>query len=83
MLRRKPGYRWVIFGLSFTNMIAEGGITDIVPVIYLAVRDYFRWSATAGETIVSGFATSAILVPWFPRIRGRMLGLVEVGNPTG
>jgi MFS family permease len=148
MFRRKPGYRWVIFGLSFTNMIAEGGITDIMPVIYLAVRDYFRWSATAtagifsvagvtgaiaapiagrlldrlepryvfllgglliligfvtssfaselwhliilfgvvmtlGETIVSGFAISAILVPWFPRTRGRMLGLVEVGNPMG
>ena len=46
ILRRKPGYRWVIFGLSFSNMMAEGGITDTVPVIYLAVRNYFHWSAT-------------------------------------
>jgi MFS family permease len=148
IFRRKPGYRWVMFGLSFSNMMAEGGITDIVPVIYLAVRNYFHWSATAtagifsvagltgtitapiagrlldrldpryvfllgglliaigfvtssfasalwqlmllygvvltiGETIVSGFAISALLVPWFPRARGGVLGLVEAGNPVG
>ena len=148
ILRRKPGYRWMMFGLSFSNMMAEGGITDIVPVIYLAVRNSFHWSATAtsgifsvagltgaitapiagrlldrldprsvfllgglliaigfvtssfasalwqlmllyavvltiGETIVSGFAISALLVPWFPRARGRVLGLVEAGNPVG
>jgi MFS family permease len=148
IFRRKPGYRWVMFGLSFSNMMAEGGITDVVPVIYLAVRNAFHWSATAtsgifsvagltgaitaplagrlldrldpryvfllgglliaigfvtssfasalwqlmllygvvltiGETIVSGFAISALLVPWFPRARGRVLGLVEAGNPVG
>jgi MFS family permease len=148
IFRRKPGYRWVMFGLSFSNMMAEGGITDIVPVIYLAVRNAFHWSATAtsgifsvagltgaitaplagrlldrldprsvfllgglliatgfvtssfaselwhlmilygvvltvGETIVSGFAINAILVPWFPRARGRIIGLVEAGNPVG
>jgi MFS family permease len=148
IFRRKPGYRWVMFGLSFSNMMAEGGITDIVPVIYLAVRNAFHWSATAtsgifsvagltgaitaplagrlldrldprsvflvgglliatgfvtssfagelwhlmllygvmltiGETIVSGFAVNAILVPWFPRARGRVIGLVEAGNPVG
>jgi MFS family permease len=148
IFRRKPGYRWVMFGLSFSNMMAEGGITDVVPVIYLAVRNYFHWSATAtagifsmagltgtiaapiagrlldrldpryvfllgglliaigfvtssfasalwqlmllygvvltvGETIVSGFAISALLVPWFPHARGRVLGLVEAGNPVG
>lgn len=148
MIRRKPGYRWVIFGLSFSNMMAEGGITDIVPVIFLALRTNLRWSATAtagifsmagftgaivapiagrlldrlepryvfligglliliglftssfgseiwhllilfgvvmtiGETIVSGFAINAVLVPWFPGARGRVLGLVDVGNPVG
>ena len=148
IFRRKPRYRWVMFGLSFSNMMAEGGITDIVPVIYLAVRNSFHWSATAtsgifsvagltgaitapiagrlldrldpryvfllgglliatgfvtssfaselwqlmilygvvltvGETIVSGFAIHAILVPWFPRARGRVIGLVEAGNPVG
>jgi predicted MFS family arabinose efflux permease len=148
IFRRKPGYRWVMFGLSFSNMMAEGGITDVVPVIYLAVRNAFHWSATAtsgifsvagltgaitaplagrlldhldpryvflvgglliatgfvtssfaselwhlmllygvvltmGETIVSGFAIHALLVPWFPRARGRVIGLVEAGNPVG
>src|SRR5262245_23337823 len=137
-----------MFGVSFSNMMAEGGITDVVPVIYLAVRNAFHWSATAtagifsvagltgaitapiagrlldrldpryvfllggllmtigfvtssfasalwqlmllygvvltiGETIVSGFAISALLVPWFPQARGRVLGLVEAGNPVG
>ena len=33
LFRRKPGYRWVMFGLSCSNMMAEGGITDVVPVI--------------------------------------------------
>ena len=50
IFRRKPGYRWVMFGLSFSNMMAEGGITDIVPVIYLAVRNSFHWSATSVTT---------------------------------
>jgi MFS family permease len=148
VFRPKPGYRWVMFGLSFSNMMAEGGITDVVPVIYLAVRNAFHWSATAtagifsvagltgaitapiagrlldrldpryvfllgglliaigfvtssfastlwhlillygvvltiGETIVSGFAVHALLVPWFPHARGRVIGLVEAGNPVG
>jgi MFS family permease len=38
---------------------------------------------TIGETIVSGFAINALLVPWFPRARGRVIGLVEAGNPVG
>jgi OFA family oxalate/formate antiporter-like MFS transporter len=38
---------------------------------------------TIGATIVSGFAISALLVPWFPHARGRILGLVEAGNPVG
>jgi hypothetical protein len=42
IFRRTPRYRWVMFGLSFSNMMAEGGITDVVPVIYLAVRTSFH-----------------------------------------
>jgi predicted MFS family arabinose efflux permease len=137
-----------MFGLSCSNMMAEGSITDVVPVIYLAVRHACHWSATAtarifsvtgltgaitaplagrlldrldpryvflvggllmatgfvtssfasepwhlmilygvvltmGETIVSGFAIHAILVPWFPRARGRVIGLVKAGNQVG
>jgi MFS family permease len=40
-------YGWVIFGLSFANLLAEGGIKNTVPVVYVALRDSFRWSAAA------------------------------------
>jgi MFS family permease len=141
-------YGWVIFGLSFTNLVAEGGLKNTVPVLYVALRDSFQWSAAAtssvfslaglvgglgapllgrlldrwgprvlfpfgglliflgwgasssvtdlwqllllysvvatlGENSISSFTAMANLLPWFPRTRGRMLGLVDVGNPLG
>jgi MFS family permease len=39
--------------------------------------------ATIGESIISSFTTAANLVPWFPRARGRMLGLADAGSPLG
>ena len=141
-------YGWVIFGLSFTNLLVEGGIKNTVPVVYVALRDSFHWSAaatsgvfslggltgalcapllgrlldrigprwlfplggllillgyltsssaselwhlyllygilaTVGENSISSFTTAAILSPWFPRHRGRMLGLADAGNSLG
>ena len=141
-------YGWVIFGLSFANLLAEGGIKNTVPVVYVALRDSFRWSAAAtagvfslggltgalcapllgrlldrigprylfpmgglliligylgsswvtelwqlyllysilatlGENAISSFTTAATLSPWFPRNRGRMLGLADAGNSVG
>ena len=141
-------YGWVIFGLSFANLLAEGGIKNTVPVMYVALRDSFRWSAAAtagvfslggltgalcapllghlldrigprylfplgglliltgylsssyvtelwhlyllysilatlGENMISSFTTAATLSPWFPRGRGRMLGLADAGNSVG
>ena len=141
-------YGWVIFGLSFTNLLAEGGIKNTVPVVYVALRDSFHWSAaatsgvfslggltgalcapllgrlldrigprwlfplggllllvgyltsssasklwhlyilygilaTVGENSISSFTTAAVLTPWFPRNRGRMLGLADAGNSLG
>ena len=141
-------YGWVIFGLSFANLLAEGGIKNTVPVMYVALRDSFRWSAAAtagvfslggltgalcapllghlldrigprylfplgglliligylssscaselwhlyllysilatlGENMISSFTTAANLSPWFPRGRGRMLGLADAGNSVG
>jgi MFS family permease len=145
---RNLGYRWVIFGLSFNNLMAEGGISNMVPVVYVALQAHFGWSATAtsgifstaglvgavsapfmgrlldrtgprfvlplgglliligylstsfvtelwqlfilysvvvalGELIISDYTTAATLAPWFPRIRGRILGLADAGNALG
>jgi MFS family permease len=50
---RKLGYRWVIFGLSFNNLMVEGGISNMVPVVYVALQDHFGWSATATSGVFS------------------------------
>ncbi|MCI0896192.1 MAG: MFS transporter, partial [Chloroflexi bacterium] len=39
--------------------------------------------ATIGETTISSFTATASLAPWFPRNRGRVLGLADAGNPLG
>jgi MFS family permease len=46
---------------------------------------YFLYSivATLGENMISSFTTAATLSPWFPRNRGRMLGLADAGNSAG
>ena len=144
----KRHYGWAIFGLSFTNLFVEGGIKNTAPVVYVALRDSFKWSATTtssifsvaglvgglcapflgalldrlgpryffaaggvlilagylsssfgselwhllifysvlatlGESMVSSFTTTANLAPWFPKSRGRILGLADAGNPLG
>ena len=38
---------------------------------------------TIGENAVSSFTATANLAPWFPRSRGRTLGLADSGNPVG
>jgi MFS family permease len=146
--RQPLQYGWVIFGLSFLNLVTEGGLKNTVPVVYVALRDSFHWSAAAtsgvfslaglvgalvapllgrlldrwgprylfpcgglliavgwcgssfvtdlwplllfysviatiGENSISSFTTIATLSPWFPRTRGRMLGLADAGNPLG
>ena len=36
-----------------------------------------------GQTSISSFTNTAVLAPWFPQTRGRVLGLADSGNPTG
>ena len=38
---------------------------------------------TIGENAVSSFTATANLAPWFPKSRGRALGLADSGNPVG
>ena len=39
--------------------------------------------AAIGQTSISSFTNTAVLTPWFPQTRGRVLGLADSGNPTG
>jgi MFS family permease len=43
----------------------------------------FSILAPLGEVAVSSFTATANLAPWFPRSRGRTLGLADAGNPAG
>jgi len=44
---------------------------------------FYSIIAALGESTVSSFTATATLAPWFPRNRGRVLGLADVGNPLG
>jgi nitrate/nitrite transporter NarK len=57
-------YGWVIFSLSVTNLLVEGGIKNTVPVVYVALRGSFHWSAAATAGIFSlGGLTGALCAP--------------------
>jgi MFS family permease len=44
---------------------------------------FYSVLTTLGESMVSSFTTTANLAPWFPKARGRILGLADAGNPLG
>jgi MFS family permease len=46
-------YSWVIFGLSLLNLVTEGGLKSTVPVVYVALRDSFHWSAAVTSGVFS------------------------------
>lgn len=69
---RNLGYRWVIFGLSFNNLMAEGGISNMVPVVYVALQAHFGWSATATSGVFSTAGlVGAICAPFMGRLLDR------------
>ncbi len=147
-IKAKAHYGWAIFGLTFANLTVEGGIKNTAPVLFLALREAFGYSAAAtaaifsvggvagamwapvvgrlldrvgprhlfalggvvilatwwatsfatslwqlfilfgmlaplGEVCVTSFTATANLAPWFPKSRGRTLGLADAGNPAG
>ena len=51
--RDRLHYGWVIFALSFINLMVEGAVKNTVPVVYVALRDSFHWSASATSGIFS------------------------------
>jgi len=51
--RHSLHYGWVIFGLSFLNLVTEGGLKNTVPVLYVALRDSFQWSAAVTSSVFS------------------------------
>ena len=44
---------------------------------------FYSFVTALGETAISSFTATATLAPWFPRTRGRVLGLADAGNPLG
>ena len=69
-------YGWVIFGLSFTNLVTEGGLKNTVPVVYVALRDSFHWSAA----VTSGVFSLAGLVGGLGApLLGRLLDRLGLG----
>ena len=51
--RHSRHYGWIIFGLSFLNLVTEGGLKSTVPVLYVALRDSFQWSAAVTSSVFS------------------------------
>src|SRR5919109_3945802 len=51
--RHSRQYGWVIFGLSVLNLVTEGGLKNTVPVLYVALRDSFQWSAAVTSSVFS------------------------------
>jgi MFS family permease len=51
--RHRRHYGWIIFGLSFLNLVAEGGLKNTVPVLYVALRDSFHWSGAVTSSVFS------------------------------
>ena len=44
---------------------------------------FYSVFAGIGHTAISSFSMTATVAPWFPKTRGRMLGLADSGNPIG
>ena len=51
--RQTLHYGWIIFGLSFLNLVTEGGLKSTIPVVYVALRDSFQWSAAVTSSVFS------------------------------
>ena len=64
-------------------LILLGYLLSSVATDFWQLFIFYGVLAALGETIVSSFTATATLAPWFPRSRGRTLGLADAGNPLG
>ena len=64
--------------LILVGWLASSLATDLWQLFIL-----YSVIAAIGQTSISSFANTAVLAPWFPETRGRVLGLADSGNPTG
>jgi MFS family permease len=71
-----PRYLFPLGGLLiFTGYLSSSSVSELWQLYLL-----YGILATVGENMISSFTTAATLSPWFPRNRGRMLGLADAGN---
>ena len=63
----------ILVGWFFSSLVADPWQLFI----------FYSLIAALGENTISSFTATATLAPWFPRTRGRVLGLADAGNPLG
>lgn len=64
--------------LILVGWLASSLATDLWQLFIL-----YSLIAAIGQTSISSFTNTAVLAPWFPQTRGRVLGMADAGNPTG
>ncbi|MCH7605517.1 MAG: MFS transporter [Chloroflexi bacterium] len=74
-----PRYLFPVGGL----LILVGYLSSSLVSDFWQLFILYGLIATLGETTISSFTATANLAPWFPRARGRVLGLADAGNPLG
>ena len=69
----KRNYGWVILGLSFGNLIVEGGVKNCQPVFLPALRQGFGGSAAVTAAI---FSAAGLFGGFAAPIIGRLLDII-------
>jgi MFS family permease len=77
--RLGPRYLFVLGGV----VLLIGYLASSLVTEFWQLFIFYGVVITIGENAVSSFTATANLAPWFPRNRGRALGLADAGNPVG
>ena len=68
----KPGYGWIILGLTFGNIFVEGGVKNSQPVFLPALRQGFGGGAAITAAI---FSASGLVGAFISPILGKLLDM--------